>query len=128
MIKQTIFYDHPTRKGNCLAAAVAAYFDLPLEAVPHFIELDDDEQGERWWYALVGFMAARGLACHRLDSLDEVEPGEVAFVAGPSPRGVMHQVLYRDGELWHDPHPSDDGVLGVQCIEVWRPATWDHEA
>jgi hypothetical protein len=136
-VEQTIFVGDPTRKGNCVAACVATLLDIPLEQVPHFVEFgialgDSDDvhdisAGNNWWSMLLGFMAGKGLWPVHLDSLDHAERGEVVFVAGKSPRGVTHQVLYRDGELWHDPHPSRAGVLTIESIEAWRPlGVFDH--
>ncbi|GAA4123305.1 hypothetical protein GCM10022215_29880 [Nocardioides fonticola] len=132
-VDQTILAGDPKRLGNCVAACVATYFGIPLDAVPHFIEYDggattDGSEGSTgWWYMLLGFMASRGLWVVELDEVTDAEPGEVVFVAGMSERGVHHQVLYRDGVLWHDPHPSRAGVLDVREVLAWRPARHDHQ-
>lgn len=132
-VTQTILHHDPARSGNCLAACVATFLGLSLKQVPHFIEFGQAWGGKEdraaWWAMLCGFMAGHGLWLTKLDSLDDAEPGEVVFVAGKSPRGVMHQVLYRDGVVWHDPHPSRAGLVDVQAIEAWRPlpaAGFDH--
>lgn len=70
---------------------------------------------------MLGFLAGRGLWVVELDEVTDAERGEPVLVAGKSPRGVMHQVVYRDGRLWHDPHPSRDGVLDVQEVLAVRP-------
>lgn len=124
-IEQTILHSDPKRPGNCLAACVATFLGIELKQVPHFVEFgahwNGDDDRAAWWAMLCGFMAGRGLWVTELDSLDQVTPGEVAFVSGPSPRGAFHhQVLYRDGQLWHDPHPSSIGLLSISAIEVWR--------
>lgn len=124
-VTQTILASDPKRKGNCLAACVATFLGVELQQVPHFIEFGIAWNGEddraAWIAMLCGFMAGHGRWLVELDSLAEADGDEVVFVAGPSPRGVMHQVLYRDGVLWHDPHPSRDGVLEVRHVEAWRP-------
>lgn len=130
-VDQTILVGDPCRLGNCLSACVASYLGLALELVPHFIELGSDLAGEgtdqqAWWWATVGFMAGHGLSPVELASFDEAEHDELLFVAGPSPRGVLHQVLYRGDRLWHDPHPSRAGVLAVIEILAWRPRNHDH--
>lgn len=131
-VDQTILATDPKRPGNCLPACVASYLRIPLGRVPHFIEEDTEattdgsEGGTGWWFMLLGFMAGFGLWPVMLTSPDDGEPGEVLFVAGPSPRGVFHQVLYRDGVLWHDPHPSKDGITEVREVLAWRPTLHDH--
>ena len=130
-IDQTILASDPKREGNCLAACVASWLGLPLAEVPHFIEhgaaLNGENDRVSWWSMLLGYMAGRGYWPTELDSPSDAEPGEIAFVMGMSPRGVCHQVLYRDGELWHDPHPSRDGITDVREVLVWRHVRHDHE-
>jgi hypothetical protein len=126
VVDQTILATDPNRQGNCLSACIATYLDVPLDQVPHFAEYLPDE-GDAWWHLFIGFMAGRGLWPVQLDDPHDALPGEVTFVCGPSERGVLHQVLYRDGVLFHDPHPSRAGLLGVTEVLVWRPIRHDHE-
>ena len=136
-VDQTILVGDPKRKGNCVAACVATFLDVPLSEVPHFVEFgiawgDSDDvhdvsAGNNWWAMLLGFMAARGYWPVELESVTSGEVGETLFVAGKSPRGVTHQVLYREGRLWHDPHPSRDGVTGIDEVLAFRRSTgFDH--
>jgi hypothetical protein len=134
-VNQTITSDDPQRMGNCVSACVASLLSRPLEEVPHFGEeglalgdtLEDGVgHGVAWRAMMLGYMAANGYAPVELDDVDQAEPGEYLFVAGLSPRGVMHQVIYRDGLLWHDPHPSHDGLVDVREVLAWRPRRWDH--
>lgn len=109
---------------------LASFLGVPLHVVPNFVELGDrgeDGYALGWWWAAVGFMAAHGLGPVDLDDVDGAAAGELVFVAGPSARGVTHQVLYLDGELWHDPHPSRAGVVEITEVLAWRPQTHDHK-
>lgn len=132
-VDQTILAGDPKRQGNCVSACVATYLGVPLATVPHFVEydgatVDGTPGGTGWWWLLIGYMAGRrGLWPVELDDVDDGRPGELLFAAGPSERGVLHQVLYRDGVLWHDPHPSRAGLLKVTEVLAWRPALHDHE-
>lgn len=131
-VDQTILAGDPKRKGNCVSACVATFLGVPLATVPHFVEydgatVDGSPGGTGWWWLMVGYMAARGLWPFDLGSVDDGEPGELLFVAGMSERGVLHQVLYRDGSLWHDPHPSRAGLVTLTEVLAWRPATHDHQ-
>lgn len=126
-VDQTILAADPARQGNCLAACVATYLALPLEKVPHFGEYDLEDEPGAWWHLLVGYMAGHGLWPVQLNDPADAEPGEAVFVTGPGPRGVMHTVIYRDGALWHDPHPSRDGVVAIGAATVWRRVTHDHK-
>lgn len=125
-VDQTILASDPKRQGNCLAACVATFLGVSLEEVPHFAEYVPDEPNA-WWHALIGFMAGHGYWPVELDDPGDAEPGEWVFVCGPSPRGVFHQVLYRDGVLHHDPHPSRAGLVAVTEVLVFRPIRHDHQ-
>lgn len=124
-VDQTIMATDPARKGNCLSACVATFLDRPLDEVPHFAEYSTDRT-DAWWDLLIGYMAGHGYWPTDLESVNDAEPGEWLFVMGPSPRGLMHQVIYRDGELLHDPHPSRDGVTEIREVLVWRSVRHDH--
>ena len=137
-VDQTILADDPKRKGNCVAACVATILGLPLAQVPHFIEFGiaygDSEDvkevshGNNWWAMMLGFLAGRGLWVVELDTVTDADPDEFVLVAGMSPRGVVHQVVYREGRLWHDPHPSRAGVLDVREVLAVRTLPgFDHE-
>jgi hypothetical protein len=135
-VDQTILHSDPERPGNCFAACVASALGLNLRDVPHFIEWGmkhygdgsphpNGNTGAHWHAMFLGFLAGRDLWAIPLSSLDDAEPGELVFVGGPSPRGVPHQVLYRDGQLWHDPHPSKAGLLRIDEDDLFviRPGT-----
>lgn len=136
-VDQTIFVGDPRRPGNCVAACVATLLDLPLDRVPHFIEFgiaygDSQEvesvsAGNNWWAMMLGFLAGHGLWVVELDKVTDAEVDEPVLVAGMSPRGVVHQVIYRSGRLWHDPHPSRAGLLDVRKVLAVRPLPgFDH--
>lgn len=132
-VDQTIFVGDEKRKGNCVAACIATIVGVPLERVPHFVDfgiaygdVDDDSPdavstGHHWWAMLLGYLAGHNRWVVELEDVDATERGEMLLVAGMSPRGVMHQVIYRDRRLWHDPHPSRAGVLEVSEVLAVRP-------
>ena len=133
-LTQTITHDMPgDRLGNCVATCVAAFLDVPLSEVPHFVELGiylarDKDDHTSWWAMMLGFMASRGYWPTELDSLADAEPDETVFVSGSTVRGLPHQCLYRAGELSFDPHPSRVGLTTVTRVIAWRHhAGFDHD-
>lgn len=104
-VTQTILHDDPQgRTGNCLQAALASVFGLTLDEVPHFAEHAD------WWDRLCSWCRCRGYEVVRR-SADAVV--DIGIAVGPSPRGVKHAVVVRDGQLVWDPHPSRSGLWAV---------------
>lgn len=107
---QTILHDDELgRSGNCTQAAIATLLDLPLESVPDF---NNETEGPREFWELVeaffngiGYEFYIGSGLHVYDGL--------YLASGPSPRGVQHMVVYKNGELFWDPHPSGTGIVVV---------------
>jgi hypothetical protein len=112
-VTQTIFHDDPDgRPGNCLQACIASLLDLPLDDVPHFLLHDD------WTGALEQFLTAHGRRLHAQPASDHCAYG---MAWGPSKRGVRHAVVWADGRMAHDPHPSHAGLLHVTELFALTP-------
>lgn len=104
-VLQSILHGDPSgRPGNCLQAAVASLLELPLDAVPHFVEHED------WLERLAAFCNAHGY-----QPVMRWPDTHVAYgmAWGPSERGVRHAVVWVDGAMAWDPHPSGAGLLSV---------------
>lgn len=140
-VDQTRFYepDAPPDKqrGNCLTAVVASLMDLPIDAVPNFVQdhVDHDADNDdewNWWTRLQRFIRDHGHEMHYLRPISapdcpaesvfrDPEPGEFYAVTGVSPRDprIRHIVIYRDGVMVHDPHPDRTGLTEVQDQYHW---------
>ena len=109
---QTTFHNKDGR-GNCMAAVVASFLDLPIDQVPKFEELmvfdnPNPEDNKKWVDCCSEFLADRGFVWGSLDGHTE----GFYIVVGRSPRGDFnHCCIYQNGLLWHDPHPSGAGLL-----------------
>jgi hypothetical protein len=118
--------------GNCEGATLATLLDLDLHNIPDFWEnclIEDPANptnGEIYQDNLNKFLALHG---YKSVSIGWNEPTEESvrwvediskqigvkhLVAGLSPRGYMHSVIYEKGKLWHDPHPEGGGVIACQ--------------
>lgn len=104
-------------EGNCFAACVATIFELPIEAVPHFMDRGDA------WYPAFRAWAMENLGhepvCFpcREDSLRTLDAP--CIVSGPASRGFDHATVWQRGQLVHDPHPSRAGLLEVHDAIVF---------
>ena len=118
-IQQTKFHSD-SQKGNCLAACIASLLEISLNQVPEFEEMDRED----WQSALLDFLLNRGKTLSIL--YDEVdfkleEAGDSCYIAnGRSPRDldVRHAVIFKNGKLEFDPHPSGDGILTEESYWV----------
>jgi len=124
--------------GNCEGATIATLLGLNIEDVPSFWEgidiktTDTDESGVIYQENLNSFLRQHGYRMLNLgvtkypkaqdiNWVIEVSKaiGAKHLVAGISPRGHMHSVIYEHGQLWHDPHPEGGGVIPCQiCMLV----------
>jgi len=110
-VKQDRLYsDEGIGNGNCLAACYASLLDMPLWMVPPFDQMfgrgDWDHRIDEWLERL-GYERF-WLEGHQTDKLPEFY-----IASGKSARGVRHAVIYRNGELAHDPHFSGSGIESV---------------
>lgn len=97
-------------RGNCYAACWASLLEVPLEEVPAFEDLPDDGS---WWIETIKWLKDKGLVLHYFPS-DEAPTDTYVMACGPSPRGPWgHGVIYLDGKLVFDPHPSGEGLVQV---------------
>jgi hypothetical protein len=119
-VDQTEFGKH----GNCQSACLAMLLNVPLESVPNFAkiawELDDNAaaKAQDEWLAELGWGI---LTVVKWQSLPWPPKKGYYIAGGPSPRGIRHGVIYKDGELWHDPHDSRTGITEVQDIDILFP-------
>ena len=124
--------------GNCEGATLATLLGLELSEIPDFWEgidiktTDTDESGVIYQENLNSFLKQHGYKMLNLGVTKDPSErdqqcvtdiskhlGIKHIVAGISPRGYMHSVIYENGELWHDPHPEGGGVIPCQiCILV----------
>lgn len=137
-VMQSTFYEPDVtpdkQRGNCLTAVVASLMDLPIDGVPDFVQDDVDHDVDRgwdWWARLQQFVCEHGSQVEYLRvEGDETtafrvpEPEEFYAVIGLSPRDpkIHHIVIYRDGQMVHDPHPDRTGLVKVTDTYHWTIA------
>jgi hypothetical protein len=110
-VHQTIF---TPPQGNCLQAAVASVLELPLDAVPNYM---DGPQNH--WDVLYAFLARYDLQPLAIPYNDKFSPLGYYIIQGWSPRGDYHHaVVARNGVIAHDPHPDHTGLRGEPFYKI----------
>jgi hypothetical protein len=115
-VMQTQFFSKAEgTHGNCQQAVIASMLDLDIDEVPNFIEQD------YFWHSVKQFLASKGLQQESVfrELHDTIEGPYLVY--GPSSRGILHAVIYQNGKLLHDPHPSGEGVLEIKTVERLVP-------
>ena len=117
MIKifQTKLHNPPKENGNCLSAVIASILEININQVPHFEDMNNDV----WYENLNNWMKSIGLQLIELDPLSPLPKG-FSIVTGVSPRNknILHAVVFKDGKLVHDPHPSEAGIGKIHNIKI----------
>ncbi len=109
-------------QGNCQSACLAMLLGIPLAEVPNFAAMEGDDSLK--YVAQAKWLHDRGWALITIVKWRALPwpPTKGFYIAGGiSPRGNRHAVVYRDGELWHDPHPERGGIASVDDIDLLFP-------
>jgi hypothetical protein len=120
-VNQTkLFHSGGIGNGDCYAACLASLLDLPLWMVPPF----DQMFGRSDWRVRTNRWLERFFKMElvRTEGHDWKALPEFYIANGPGARGVYHSVIFRSGELAHDPHPSKSGVLAIDWCWHLSPA------
>ena len=94
-------------KGDCLRTCVACLFRIPLESVPNFAETKSEKKFTAAWW---DWVEVRGFKIEYKIGAESINYG-YNILMGMGPRGVRHAVITFGDSLFHDPHPSDAGLL-----------------
>ena len=115
----------PVTHGNCLSACLASILDMPIADIPNYATVY--QQTGKWIDDFESLLLGRGYQLLEFfyfpqngtwEDLLKQSPGIDGYFicCGPSPRESAggHAVIYKDGVLFHDPHPSRAGLLVLE--------------
>ena len=113
-------------QGDCQRAVIASLLELPIDSVPHFGELAQDNT-EIFFTEIQNFLAPLGYQWMSFRAMDisglllNSETPIYHEIAGPSPRfpGAYHATVGLSGKIVFDPHPDGTGLVG-------DPADWTY--
>ncbi len=108
--------------GSCFRTCLASILEVEIDSIPAF-----EDMGQNWHQSFFDFLEEHNLEFdgtgrfnsefHKdLFSKYEGIDGYV-IVGGKSPREWVvrgHAVLYKEGNMVHDPHPSGEGLTELE--------------
>lgn len=121
-IKQTkISSEDGSVSGNCFRACFASILEIDIDSIPAF-----EDMGTEWHEPFFMFLNEHNLEFDGTKTIND-KTFEVKLntyegidgyiiVNGKSPRTYVkrgHSVVYKEGQMVHDPHPSNDGLLEI---------------
>lgn len=134
LIKQTKLHNPPTQNGNCMAAVIASITGIPIEEV---IAIEDDKiyTNNTWdislfcWLKKRGWMWRKAWEFHSayhggewpLELDESMVKDRPYMVIGKTQRfngEVSHVCIFMNGEMIHDPHPDNTGLIRYEGFEV----------
>lgn len=102
-------------RGNCYPAIIASFLNKQsAEEVIQIQELYD----ENWEVILRDWLRKEGW--YLMELQDHLYSDEYYIVSGRSSRGVYHCCIYQNGKIFHDPHPSQEGLLTEESFSILK--------
>lgn len=101
------------RENDCFRACVASMLELPIEAVPHFIEQPSWPHCVNEWFDSLGWPLRLIGISPALPILEYLNDAFV-IVSGLGYDLVPHAVIYRRGGLVHDPSSEPLGLFTIE--------------
>lgn len=106
-------------RGNCLWAAIASITEIPLIRFDGFEYMMEGSWFPPLWNILVEHGFTYQGMIRKLEKILSYNIGVDGYyvVCGGSPRGFKpgHAVVFKNGEMIHDPHPDGTGITSIDC-------------
>jgi hypothetical protein len=133
-VNQTKLHNPPEQNGNCFRAVISSLTDIPIDEIIPIEDLYDDVN---WQTRMICFLKNRGWIWRSapefklyygegktVPEMNTDSMKDVAYaVVGKTNRfsgQVDHICIYMNGELWHDPHPENTGLITMDSFEIFE--------
>ncbi len=108
--------------GNCWSTCLAIFIGMETKDVPNFCGLYLTDDGT-WYDKAQAWLEPKGIVLMTFDTDPSTwHPvygvSAVTIASGPGPRGHDHSVIWKNGALLHDPHPSGAGLIKAKQYEI----------
>jgi len=122
--------------GNCGEACIASILELKLSDIPPLHNPVDHKDGVMYCKRLREFVSRFGFSYIDMAMGGGHDPKDFfkdcwVIATGPSPHGTeewhRHGVVWYNGKVEHDPHPSNQGLKEIDMYGVFilkDPSKW----
>jgi hypothetical protein len=120
-VYQPIYSKNDTRKGNCLRACLASFFDVHIDSMPEFENMHKSEfmAAVRQWVGEQGYDIIIGNG-HLYDDQYYFVIVTYDCEKGEDP---CHCTIFKNGQLFHDPNPNQSAILEIRRSWVFVKRT-----
>lgn len=108
-------------EGNCFAACVASMLEINIDDVPDFYTLAQEKKSH--WSILFEQWLLENYEIYPLFLYEHHQLPVFYIAGGDSWRDIPHSVIYKTGEMVHDPHPDGTGIRGVEDVCLFIPVS-----
>lgn len=119
-VYQDIFFEsdrgYGEQRGNCFSAVLASLLELPLRAVPNFVEIDV-AGGPNWWWLFHNYIRSFYDDRKIVNCFVRSPPANQYYAVGglstqaTEEHPIHHICVYYNGKMVHDPNPKGRGLL-----------------
>lgn len=102
------------QRGNCFPTVLACL--MGLDDPEKVFQVQEHYDGDDWMDKLYEWLLNEGWEYDWEDG--HFDDDRIYMVSGDTERGVCHVVLYQNGKLWHDPHPSGAGLISEEYFNT----------
>lgn len=114
---QTRLHNPPESVGNCFPAVVSCFLDLNSAEDAMQTEELCKKYPDKWAIHYANYLSQLGWVWSNLD--EPLHDDSYYIARGTTLRSdiVRHVCIYKNGELWHDPHPDGTGLKNIDHYE-----------
>lgn len=113
-LKQTRLHNPPESMGNCFPTVIACFLDL--NSPEDVLQIQEKHEEDDWNIQIYNWLYDRGWEWSV--GREHLYDDSYYLVSGKTERGTQHVCIYQNGKLYHDPHPSDAGLVEETGIEL----------
>jgi hypothetical protein len=117
--------------GNCFEACIASILEVSIEDIPDFHKGIAPDDGPGYWERVHEWCKDKPFGLISVTLQEGHDPLKFfhdtwVIASGPSPRRKeewqLHAVVWRNGEIVHDPHPSQQGLKQITeyAFFIWK--------
>lgn len=114
-LKQTRLHNPPEMLGNCYPTVIACFLDL--NSPEDVIQIQEKYSDNNWNEQLDSWLTTKGWRREKIEN--HLYNDSFYTVTGNTKRGTVHVCIYKNGKLYHDPHPSNNGLISEEIFETF---------